>query len=81
MKQKKITDMSNEELLKYEKLSKLATGVFGGILMVLFAMNIFLFFKDGFSASTVVPFALLPLLFLNYNMLKEVKKEKLARGL
>ncbi|WP_238568013.1 redox-active disulfide protein 2 [Flavobacterium sp. ASV13] len=67
--------MSTEELIKNQKALKTVNTIFGVVLLMLFALNIFIIFMKGFSAMNVVPIALLPILFLNLNNLKEIKKE------
>lgn len=80
MENKKLQELSTEELRKREKTTKLVTYMFAGILLFLFCINIFNSIKKGFSALNAVPFALLPILLLNVNNLKEIKKELNARG-
>ena len=75
MKSKKLNELSNEELLKNEKSLKAITYMLAGTLLVLFVAGIVLTFKKGFSALSVIPIALLPILILNFNTLKEVKEE------
>jgi hypothetical protein len=40
-----------------------------------------LIFKNGFSALTVIPIALLPILIININKWNQLKKEKTNRNL
>lgn len=79
MKNSKFSEMTTEELLKSEKTSKTAAYTFAVILFLLFIVNIFLVLKKGFSASQVVPIALLPLLILNFKTLSDIKKELKSR--
>lgn len=81
MSTKRYAEMSNEELLKSQKSIKVVTGLLAGMLLFLFAINIFLAFKKGFSALNVVPVALLPIVFINMNTLKEIKKELNSRNI
>ena len=81
MKNKKSEEMTNEELLKYEKMVKPITYILGGALALLFGINIFSFFQKGYSALSIIPIALLPILIINLSNLKEIKKEKLKRNL
>ncbi|GAB3729379.1 hypothetical protein GCM10028816_24840 [Spirosoma lituiforme] len=54
-----------------------------GALSVLLVMVVILASKKGLGATSislgVIPFALLPILFLNWNSLKAIKKELNAR--
>ena len=79
MKTTKFSEMTTEELIKTQKTSKAVTYTFAGILLLLFAVNIFLVIKKGFSANQVVPFALLPILLLNLKTLNDIKKELKSR--
>nr|WP_294780057.1 redox-active disulfide protein 2 [uncultured Flavobacterium sp.] len=76
---KKFTEMTVEELIKTQKSFKTVTYIFGVVLLFLFGLNIFLVANKGFSASNVIPIALLPIFILNMNTLKEIKKELESR--
>jgi Flp pilus assembly protein TadB len=76
---KNFNEMTSEELVKTQKSLKTVTYLFGVVLLFLFALNIFLVANKGFSASNVIPIALLPIFILNMNTLKEIKKELEAR--
>lgn len=80
MKSNKFNEMSTEELLKNEKSLKTVTYIFAVILTFLFIINIYIALHKGFSATQVIPLALLPILILNLNTLKEIKKELKSRG-
>ena len=75
MKKKKFSEMTVEELIKTQKSFKTVTYLFGVVLLLLFVLNIFLVANKGFSASNVIPIALLPIFILNMNTLKEIKRE------
>ncbi|GAB3029640.1 redox-active disulfide protein 2 [Spirosoma pulveris] len=83
MKSQKIEEMSNEALLKHKKTTELATGMLAGVLSVLLVMVVLLAIKKGLDATSislgVIPFALMPILFLNWNSLKAIKKELNSR--
>jgi hypothetical protein len=81
MAAKKPVEMSNEELLKSEKALKPLTYMLLVASAVLLVMGIVLTFKKGFNMLVVIPMALSPIMILNANSLKEIKKEKIARGL
>jgi hypothetical protein len=81
MKGRKFSEMSTEELLKSEKVIKMLTGMLLGSVTVLLGLGIFLTIRNGFNVLIVVPLALLPVVVLNANSLREIKKEKQARGL
>lgn len=81
MNSKKLNEMSNQELLKQQKLLRVITYMLAGMLLLLFALTTFLSLKKGFSALSVVPIALMPIVILNLNSLKEIKKELKSRNL
>ncbi|MDN3587927.1 redox-active disulfide protein 2 [Pedobacter aquatilis] len=79
MNTKKYNEMSTEELVKTEKSMKSITAMLGGALLVLIVINIFLAFKKGFSAISVVPIALIPIFIMNFGNLKAIKEELKSR--
>ena len=81
METKKFEEMSNEELLKNEKMISAVTYTLVGMLLLLFGLGIFLTFKKGFTALTVVPIALLPIVVINFSNIKKIKAERKLRGL
>ena len=66
--------MSNENLLKQKKSVELLTGMLIGALLMLLVATIFLSIRKGFMPLTIVPFGLLPIVFLNLNSIREIKK-------
>jgi len=72
-------EMTTEELIKTQKSLKTVTYLFGVVLLLLFGLNVFLVANKGFSASNVIPIALLPIFILNMNTLREMKKELESR--
>lgn len=78
MKSQKFEEMSNEALLKQKKITEFATGMLAGVLSVLLVMVVLLAIKKGLHTTSiglgVIPFAFMPILFLNWNNLKEIKK-------
>ncbi len=81
MATRKLSEMSNEALLKGEKSLKVITYVLAGMLLVIFALNMILSIKKGFSAINVVPIALLPIVIVNLGTLKKMKEELKSRAL
>jgi multidrug efflux pump subunit AcrB len=81
MSKKSLSELSDEELLKNEKSLKTITALLLGAILVLFIINIFLAFKKGLSALSAVPIALLPIMIINFNSLKEMKEEIKSRNL
>ncbi|MFS4428461.1 redox-active disulfide protein 2 [Chryseobacterium sp. GVT01B] len=81
MKNKSISEYTNEELISNEKKIKIITIMLGIAILLLFLSNIVLTFKRGFSAMSVIPIALVPILILNINNWNQLKKEKANRNL
>ncbi|OHT47233.1 redox-active disulfide protein 2 [Flavobacterium tructae] len=76
---KKYSEMTTEELVKSEKISKSAAYAFTILLLLLFISNIYLAFLKGFSAVQIVPIALLPLLIFSFKTLKDIQTELKSR--
>lgn len=79
MKSQPIHQMSQDALLKQKKTIKLATGMLAGALLALLVMVGMLASQKGPKAISlglgVIPFALMPILFINWNQLKAINKE------
>lgn len=82
MQSKKLTELTNEELQKRKKTTKVVTGMLLGVLAVLVILNVINIVngKQGLSAIAV-PVALLPIAIINFNSIKEIDKELNSRGL
>ena len=80
MKPKPLAEMTNEELQKNEKTMKTATIVLGVCVGLMFLSGIYLTLRKGFSVSSVLPFAFLPLFIMNMQNWKKVKAEITKRG-
>ncbi|MHC0443412.1 hypothetical protein [Flavobacterium sp. 3-210] len=82
MATKKLEEMSNEELLKNEKLVKTIFYILIFFALILLAAGIWLtIVKHKFSALTVVPLSLGIIALANASNLKNLQKEKKSRGL
>ena len=85
MKTKKLVDLTNEELLKQKKILSTASGAFAGALSILIIMIILLVLKSGITTVTmalsIIPIALLQIVFSNLSQLKLIKKELENRNL
>jgi Na+-transporting methylmalonyl-CoA/oxaloacetate decarboxylase beta subunit len=81
MKNKLITEYTDEELKKNEKTLKVMTIMFMTLLILLFCGLLFLTFKKGFSPLLIVPVCLFPLLIINFINWNNLKKEKARRNL
>jgi Na+-transporting methylmalonyl-CoA/oxaloacetate decarboxylase beta subunit len=81
MNKPKLSELSNETLLKNEKILKASTYALAAVLVISFVVNIYVAVTKKFSALSVIPIAFLPILIINLNSLKEIKKEIKSRGL
>lgn len=70
-----LSNLSLEELNKRAKTSKFFTGLLGGILLVQFAVGIYLVTKQGFNVFIVIPVAFLPIFMVNMMGLKKINEE------
>ncbi len=75
-----LSGLSIEELNKRSKTLKTVTGALAGLLLVQFAVGIYLtIVKQGFNVFLVVPIAFLPILIINYNGIKKINEELAKR--
>lgn len=82
METKKLTELSNEELLKKSKTTKLVTGMIIGFLIGLTVLNLINIINGKQHWGVLaVPLGLMPIALINYNSVKEINKELKSRGL
>jgi hypothetical protein len=74
-KQPDLSELSIEELQKRAKMTKTATIMFGVILLLQFAIGVYLTLKNGFNIFIILPAAFLPLMIVNLNSLKNINEE------
>ncbi|MFY7908897.1 MAG: hypothetical protein ACOVO2_05075 [Emticicia sp.] len=79
MKENPYAKMTLEELETKAKNAKKATSAIVGLLMVAVFAVVFLAIRQGFSAMTVVPSVLLPMLIINLASLNAIQKEIKSR--
>jgi preprotein translocase subunit SecY len=82
METKKLSEQTNEELLKKHKTIKFITGILIGFLIALAALNL-VNINNGDQPWIVlgVPIGLLPIVIINYNSMRTIGKELKSRGL
>jgi hypothetical protein len=82
METKKLSEQTNEELLKKHKTIKIITGILIGFLIALAALNL-VNINNGDQPWIVlgVPIGLLPIVIINYNSMRTIGKELKSRGL
>lgn len=76
MKSEDLKNMSNEQLLKQQKTTRFVIGLIIGALVASLAINIY---NTGFSFKLITPLALLPLVFVIRNSLKQIQQELATR--
>ncbi|PQA89999.1 hypothetical protein B0A69_21500 [Chryseobacterium shigense] len=81
MKNKLITECTDEELLNNEKKLKIMTILLGVFMVLLFFATMVLTIKKGFTPIVIVPICLLPLFIIGMMNWKRVNKEKERRNL
>lgn len=82
MASKKPDEMSNEELLKNEKILKLVItmGIVAALLMLATGIGLSMVQKK-FSALAAIPISMGVIVMVNITNLKTLQKEKASRGL
>jgi formate/nitrite transporter FocA (FNT family) len=78
MKKKNYSGMTLDELQKTKKTLVFATGVLAGMLIALLVITL-LTLKEGMTPLLVIPLALSPIFFMNYNFVKTINKELKTR--
>ena len=80
MKQESLSNLSLDELKTKEKSLKTAAGMLSGMIVVMLAVGIYMFFQKGFSVFSVLPVAFLPLVGGLFAKIKEVRSEMASRN-
>jgi len=80
MKQESLSNLSLDELKTKEKSLKTAAGMLSGMMVVMLAVGIYMFFQKGFSVFSVLPVAFLPLVGGLFAKIKEVRSEMASRN-
>ena len=82
MASKNLVELSDEQLLKNEKVIKVVLILAITSAAILLGAGIYLtIVKKKFNALTILPLALMGLNMTSFNKLKEIKSEKARRGL
>lgn len=79
MKEQKLTELNTEELKQNEKTLKIILIIFIGVLAFLIALIVYIIIKKGMTPLIAVPIALLPVLFVSYKKLRDIKSEIKSR--
>lgn len=81
MSANKFAAMTDEKILKFEKTLTAIVIMFSVFIVILIAAVIYVNIKRGISSLTVLPLGIAPILILNVNNLKAIRKEIKARNL
>lgn len=81
MRNKLITEYTDEELINNEKKLKVLTVILGASTMLLFFATIILTVSKGFTPILIVPICILPLLIISIINWKGFEKEIKRRNL
>lgn len=79
MAQKQISELTDDELKKNIKMMTVAVTVILASIAVMAISAVYTFTRKGFTATTVLPFAFLPIALINLMNLKKMKKELASR--
>jgi hypothetical protein len=80
MKKENYTELTMEDLISKKKLLGVVTGTLLGGLTVLLIITILLMIKNGFTALIIIPFALSPILAINFSQMSAISKELKSRN-
>ncbi|HLP64886.1 redox-active disulfide protein 2 [Flavobacterium sp.] len=75
MKKEDYSQLTIEELTKKEKTAKTATVMLAVVIVLQFLVGLFLTFKQGFNVFTILPVTFLPILIVNYSIIKKIREE------
>ena len=79
MNENPYAKLTLEQLKNQAKTVKTIMSIFSGMLLVLVFAVVFLGIRQGFSTISVIPVALLPILFVMLNNLKTIQEEIQSR--
>ena len=79
MAQKQLSEMNEEELKKNIRLMSIAVSVIIASIVIMIIAGIFSYTKKGFTITTILPVAFMPIAFINLINLKKMKMELASR--
>ncbi|WP_394676598.1 redox-active disulfide protein 2 [uncultured Sphingobacterium sp.] len=80
MNNRPLNGMTDEELQTNKKNALVITWMLTTMLFILLGMGIYTSISKGFSALMAIPFALSPIVILNFKRIKEINEELKIRG-
>ncbi|MDZ7935768.1 MAG: redox-active disulfide protein 2 [Emticicia sp.] len=82
MENKKLNELTNEELLKKRKGTRFVAGIFIGAISFLLALNLYNIYNgDQKWFVLFVPLGLMPIALVNYKSMKKIDKELKSRNI
>lgn len=75
MKTNELSTLTDAQLRKYNRNTKLVTALFSIVLLALFIVGFILRADRQFNSLMVVPISLVPILYINIKTLRDIKKE------
>ena len=75
-----LSELSIEDLNKKAKTAKTVTGLLAGLLIVQFAVGIYLTTQQGFNVFIVIPVAFVHILIFNFTNVKKINEEIARRN-
>lgn len=79
MKAKPLSEYTSKELTQKLKTVTTLTSIFAGALIALFAINIYQSITNKFTALSIIPIALMPILVINIASISKIKAELKSR--
>ncbi len=77
----KLSDLSNEELMKKLKVAKTIYVVFFAVFIIMLATCLYLTYSQGFSVFTMLPICFIPIMIANIMSYGKVREEARSRKL
>lgn len=75
----KLSEMSNEELLKNQRKFQTIAAILATSLILIFLSALYTSIQKGFSPIIIVPISLTPILFKFFRTIHSIKKELKSR--
>ncbi|TDE47044.1 hypothetical protein E0I26_02855 [Flavobacterium rhamnosiphilum] len=81
MKTKRLTDLTEQELIIEQKKRKSISTSYSFIMGMMIGITVYGFIKNGLSFFSLLPIIFLPIFIMNWNNYKEVKNEIKSRNI
>lgn len=81
MNTKKLTDLTEEDLIIEQKKRKSNSISYSFIMGIMIGVTVYGFIKNGFSFFTILPILFFPIFIMNWKNYNEVKNEIKSRNI